>query len=398
MLHGILVLGIVGWRWRGPRREAPVHISRRVAALYFFQFVTTGVEHDLRKKRLYVFGFVSCGAGGLLDVGGRRKESREAGQGKGGRQGRSVRGAGRAATELAVYIRKVAPLFFQGDAETKAKARQAILTAAEKILAANPDKAELTLAVDAKMHLLTNEEQLAIFADQLGKAGHEKFARQVRCFAFRMELGKAEKAGPDKLKQAIEKVVALLEATPPGVPERDLVDFLMLVSSPELTNDNQFAFDTYHRLAKVFAASKESALKGVARRLALPERQMKIEGKLPDGKKFDWSKYAGKVVLVDFWATWCVPCVAEIPNMRKCYDLYHDKGFEIVGLSRDRQPKDLKHFLKQKKLPWTIVYGNGEPSPTGDYYGITMIPTMILLGRDGKAVSLTPAANGSARN
>ena len=290
--------------------------------------------------------------------------------------------------ELVAYIRKLLPKFFQGDRETKAKARQSIVQAADKILAAKPDKAEMAFAVDVKMHLLTDEKQLAAFADELTAGGHKKLARQVRILALKKALDQPKTAGPEKMKAAIENVVKFLETSPPEPASLELANWVIAAANPELTNDNQFAMAAYGRLAKVFAASKDPAAKGLVRRLTLPGNEMKIEGKLVGGAKFDWSKYAGKVVLVDFWATWCVPCVGEIPNMRKCYELYHDKGFEIVGMSRDHQLSDLEHFVKQKKIPWANVFGDGKPSPTYDYYGIVFTPTTILVGRDGKVVSL----------
>ena len=74
--------------------------------------------------------------------------------------------------------------------------------------------------------------------------------------------------------------------------------------------------------------------------------------------------------------------------MKKCYDLYHAKGFDIVGISCDRNPIDLEKFVKEKSIPWAIVFGDGKPSPTVSYYGIMAIPTTILVGKDGKVVSL----------
>ena len=163
----------------------------------------------------------------------------------------------------------------------------------------------------------------------------------------------------------------------------------------EMSGDKELATRTYTRLAKVFAASKNAklaefgdVLEGVVRRLSLVGQEMKIEGKVLGGGAFDWSKYLGNVVLVDFWATWCGPCIQTIPDLRGCYELYHNKGFDIVAISLDRKLADVEDFAKERAIPWTIVVGDGKPSPTVNYYGIMSIPATVLVGKDGKVVSL----------
>jgi thiol-disulfide isomerase/thioredoxin len=133
-------------------------------------------------------------------------------------------------------------------------------------------------------------------------------------------------------------------------------------------------------------------LEGLSRRLNLLGSKLELAGTLLDGKKLDWDSYRGKVVLVDFWATWCQPCRAEVPNVLENYLKYHNKGFDVVGISLDEQRSDAEEYVAQTNIPWPSLFheASGETgwqSPMAVKYGITGIPTAILVDQEGNVVS-----------
>ena len=107
-----------------------------------------------------------------------------------------------------------------------------------------------------------------------------------------------------------------------------------------------------------------------------------------DGQAIDISQFKGKVVLVDFWATWCPPCREEVPNVVAAYNKYHDQGFEIVGVSLDQDKDALLAFTKENGMVWPQYFdGKGWDNEISKGFGIDSIPAMWLVGKDGKLIT-----------
>ena len=133
-------------------------------------------------------------------------------------------------------------------------------------------------------------------------------------------------------------------------------------------------------------AEFENYQKNSSGELSAPE----ITSKNPAGKALSLSALKGKIVLVDFWASWCAPCRQENPNVVKLYNKYHSKGFDIFSVSLDQDPAAWKTAIQKDGLLWPNHVSDlmGWESPIVKQFGIQGIPYTVLINQEGKIVGV----------
>lgn len=174
----------------------------------------------------------------------------------------------------------------------------------------------------------------------------------------------------------------------------DIVTHLDLIGYHELGAKACDLFEPVfvHALSQELV-TESKVLKAMGNRMRLGGHPIEIEGSLVNGAPIDWAAYRGKVVLVDFWATWCKTCVAELPNLQSVYKAYHAKGFEVVGVSLDDKQELVEKFIERNHLPWENLF-SADPKATGmehplvTKYGIMKLPFTALVGKDGNVIKM----------
>ncbi|HVW37945.1 MAG TPA: TlpA disulfide reductase family protein [Pirellulales bacterium] len=358
--------------------------------------------------------------------------------------------------ELLVYIKKLQATEPKGSTraartDDTRRIQKDIIAAAEKVAAAKPDEATAAAALRAELEALAkldslgdagavekrdalvakfeNDKRPAIASivdyfrlakaaadlDVSEKEDVKAFIAQSMDFISKtkldfsmlplantvFQLAQRTQEGEELAQTARKLAVRLAESDDPRVANYAPTVISLSAELYQKDDKNDEAIECYQEVAKLLANSENDEisrsaekLEGAIRQLKLIGSPIEIKGKLVDGKKFDWAKFKGKVVLVDFWATWCGPCIEELPNVKEVYEKYHDQGFDVVGISLDDDREALEAFLDREHIRWPILFSD-DPAATGwdhpmaTYFGISSVPATILVDRQGKVVTLS---------
>ncbi|MFQ5701924.1 MAG: redoxin domain-containing protein [Acidobacteriota bacterium] len=192
-------------------------------------------------------------------------------------------------------------------------------------------------------------------------------------------------------RRAVPRIVSDLERALEASTDPDTVaaaHYAIGKTYYELDNDLPKALEHFRVVAQEHADSHHA---GSARAYVHELEDLAVGKPAPDfsaltldGGEIALSSLRGKVVLLDFWATWCQPCIDEMPSLRSAYDRWHDQGFDIIGVNMDDDLEQVRRFVMEHELPWTVVAaGKGMFDPLSLEYSVQAIPMSYLIDREG---------------
>jgi thiol-disulfide isomerase/thioredoxin len=122
-------------------------------------------------------------------------------------------------------------------------------------------------------------------------------------------------------------------------------------------------------------------------------KPLALKFKAVDGRDVNLESLKGKVVLIDFWATWCGPCMAELPTVKGTHAKLNPKGFEIIGISLDHEKDALQKVLTERSMTWPQYFEEGDSNKFADEFEVASIPTLWLVDKKGNLRDLNGREN-----
>ena len=283
---------------------------------------------------------------------------------------------------------------------------EAVVEACDRVLTANPaaKEPEILTAAEAKFETLHKkactgddacDKALMAFTDQMKADTRERIARQVAFFQKERKVLDGAELPADKIPDLLKELKDYYAA------EKLTTKHLRMASSTVALINKLDSGDEREKLfaefGGLFAKASDKELARYGKKLAqkpeteeseLVGKDLDLAGTTAAGNPFKWADYRGKVVLVDFWATWCGPCKREMPHVKELHEKLTSKGFTVVGVSLDKDQEALQTYLAENQIPWENLAGD-ETQDLAEKYGVRGIPTMMAIGKDGKILGVS---------
>ncbi len=287
---------------------------------------------------------------------------------------------------LSIFILVALAAFAAAGASAQSNGREA--TEAERELG------EIISRLKVKMQTEPPQEVVRMAEDQL-TGFIRKYKGQDEEAQARITLGQVYTAMGHNEK-AIDQYELALEAA--GSMDARTRALLMFYLASSYVQNEKFdkAEQLYGRILKETPSENSKIRQAVQQEMKSLETKKKLTSgcqaiPFPEsvrnlsGDKIAIRNYRGKVILLDFWATWCKPCLDEMPNVKELYEEYHDDGFEIIGVSLDRSKENLVSYVDENGIGWPQIY-DGQGGRIATSYAVSAIPSTFLLDREGRIV------------
>ena len=176
-------------------------------------------------------------------------------------------------------------------------------------------------------------------------------------------------------------------------PDEAKAYFLLEVFT-SLSSDQDKIIQTLERLTSTKSKNLEvmkiadRAKSRLDRIKSLIDKPIELAFSSLDGKDIDLKKMKGKVILVDFWATWCGPCIEGIPEIKSVYNEFNSEGFEVIGISLDMDKSSLESFISENEMTWPQYFDGQQENLLALKFGVERIPAMWLVNKKGILVDL----------
>jgi thiol-disulfide isomerase/thioredoxin len=280
---------------------------------------------------------------------------------------------------------------------------QAVADAADRVLAGQATDKQQRIVIAAKLAALHRaavagdeaaDKRLAEFVEKLRDDIREDVAREVRFFQTERAAMAAGQLPPEKIPAALVEIRQYLERE--TLTARHLRLASSVVEAINRMNDDDFREMRFQEFGRLFAKSASKELSRYGQRLADAPlgglgtwigKPLDLAGATVLGVPLDWASYRGKVVIVDFWASWCVPCREEFPSLQALHARQSPQGLDVVGVNLDKDADAMQKFLTENNFPWANLVGQ-EAFDVAKRLGVRGVPTMLLIDREGKVVTI----------